>query len=98
MERSQPTRWLGVTRSRLILATEGAPAPLELSFGDITSIELQYCVMRSFLRVSAGEERWEIEFYSTWFPPLHSVYFTARQCLAQPLALACKGRRLQAAS
>jgi hypothetical protein len=87
MERGQPSRWLAVTRRRLILATEGAPAALELSFGNLTSIELQYCVMRSFLRVNAGQQRWEIEFSPTWLPPFHSVYFAARQCLAQPLAL-----------
>ncbi|MDE3074153.1 MAG: hypothetical protein KGJ86_01875 [Chloroflexota bacterium] len=98
LERGRPARWVAVTRSRLVLATEGAPASLELSFGDLTSIELQYCVRRSFMRVSSGAQRWEIDFYSTWFPAFHGVYFAARQCLAQPLALARKPASLQAAS
>jgi hypothetical protein len=85
LERGQPRRWLAVTPHYLILATEGAPAPLQLPFGDLTSIELQYSVLRSFMAVSAGRQRWEVDFYSTWFPPFHRVYFAARQCLAQPL-------------
>jgi hypothetical protein len=93
MERDQATRWLAVTPSRLVLVTEAMERVLEVCFGDVTSIELQYCLMGSFLRVNSGRRSWQISFYSTWFPPFHSVYFAARQCMAQPPARTAPGLR-----
>ncbi|MHB8619828.1 MAG: hypothetical protein ACYDAG_09680, partial [Chloroflexota bacterium] len=87
MERGQPTRWLAVTRSSVILAAEAGSSVLEVPFGDLTSIDLRYCLLGSFLRLNAAGQQWQVNFHSTWFPPLHAVYCAARQCLAQPLAL-----------
>lgn len=87
MERGQPTRWLAVTRDSVILAAEGSPSVLELPFGDLTSIGLRYCLLGSFLRFNVAGRHWQVDFHSTWFPPLHAVYRAARLYLAQPLAL-----------
>jgi len=87
LESGQPTRWLAVTRDAMLLATEAGPTTLEISFGDLTSLELQYSTLGCFLRMNAGDRHWQIDFHSPWFPAFHPVYFAARQRLAQPLAL-----------